>query len=200
MKKCCKCNEIKDFSFFSKSKNRKDGLHPQCKDCTKKWREENKEKLSLAKKEYYYKDHDAMKKKLRERYADDPRKVIKSQQEYYSTEAGRKKKILAKARENAKKKGIEFNIDLEDIIIPEYCPYLKIPLTHDLGKGQIKSNSSIDRIDPAKGYIKGNVQIISRQANTMKSDATPEQLRTFALSILEGTTLDKYVEVFKEFV
>lgn len=33
MKKCADCGEIKHFSAFPKSKNRKDGHHPYCKIC-----------------------------------------------------------------------------------------------------------------------------------------------------------------------
>jgi len=48
-----------------------------------------------------------------------------------------------------------------------------------------RSNSpSIDRKDNSKGYTKENVWIISQQANQMKSDATPEQLKKFAKWII----------------
>lgn len=184
MKICSTCKEAKPYEDFPKSKNRKDGYNPVCKGCNKVWREENKEKLRESKREYYFRDHEAMKQKLRDRYADDPKKVIDAQRKAYSTLEGRKRRILVKAKESAKFRGLEFNIELEDIEIPTHCPYLGIELTHALGKGQLKSNSSIDRIDSTKGYVKGNIQIISRQANTMKNDATNEQLIQFAKSIL----------------
>ena len=92
--------------------------------------------------------------------------------------------LLNSARSNAKKKGIEFNIILEDIVLPELCPFFNFPLTCIRGEGRIPSNYSIDRIDSSKGYIKGNIQIISNLANVMKNNATIFQLKIFARSIL----------------
>ena len=41
----------------------------------------------------------------------------------------------------------------------------------------------MDKIIPELGYVKGNVRIISTLANTMKSNATKDQLLTFAKNI-----------------
>ena len=90
-----------------------------------------------------------------------------------------------RAKQNSKDKGLEFNISVEDIIIPSHCPYLNIPLLTEQGSHHSKSYYSIDRIDSSKGYIKGNIQIISLLANTMKNDATTEQLVMFANNILK---------------
>jgi hypothetical protein len=57
-----------------------------------------------------------------------------------------------------------------------YCPVLGIELLYG-GTGSIKDNSaSIDRFDTTKGYIKGNVWIISHKANRMKSNATLDEI------------------------
>ncbi len=89
--------------------------------------------------------------------------------------------MLRAARQRAQKRNLEFNISVEDIVIPDRCPILNLKLQRAIGKGQFLSNSpSLDRIDPSKGYIKGNVWVISQRANVMKSDATKEELILFS--------------------
>jgi len=94
-------------------------------------------------------------------------------------------KLLKSAKNSAAKKGLTFCITEDDLFIPEYCPYLKTPITNIIGKGCVWTNASIDRIDSSKGYVPGNVQIISRKANSMKQDANAESLLIFAKAILE---------------
>jgi hypothetical protein len=64
------------------------------------------------------------------------------------------------------------------------CALSGITLTFTKGKGHIPTNASIDRIDPAKGYIRGNVQLVACQVNTMKSNLSlPELVRWCQLII-----------------
>lgn len=84
--------------------------------------------------------------------------------------------MLYNSRSKAKRRGIEFTLTREDIQIPAMCPVLGVPLK--IGDGCVQPNSpTIDRIDSSKGYVRGNVQIISHRANTMKNDATLNELR-----------------------
>ena len=93
------------------------------------------------------------------------------------------KAMLQRARKRAKQQGIPFDITESDIIIPTVCPILNIPLFR--GKNYPKGNSpSLDKIIPSKGYIKGNIQIISQRANLMKLDASKEELVKFAKWVL----------------
>ena len=87
-------------------------------------------------------------------------------------------RIREGARVRALKKGIEFDIDTYKDVpeIPEFCPIYKIPLF--VGKGVSTDNSpTLDRIDNNKGYIKGNIHIISRKANQMKSNGNFKDIK-----------------------
>lgn len=83
--------------------------------------------------------------------------------------------IFAGRKSLAKSKGIEFTITIDQIEIPDCCPILKVPFQR-----HTQHAMSLDRIDPKKGYIPGNVQVLSRRANAMKNDASPEELLKFA--------------------
>jgi hypothetical protein len=90
-----------------------------------------------------------------------------------------KKIMLSNSKSRAKKANMEFNIDTNDINIPEVCPVLGIPL-YRCKKENWNNSPSIDRIDNTKGYIKGNVIVVSRRANILKKDATIEELQKIA--------------------
>jgi hypothetical protein len=79
------------------------------------------------------------------------------------------------AKNRAKEFNLDFNIEPEDLFLPEICPVFKTKF-----KSKTSYAMSLDRIDPSKGYVKGNIQIISKKANTMKSNATKEELKQFA--------------------
>lgn len=93
-----------------------------------------------------------------------------------------KKILFWGARSRAKVKGLEFSIQIEDIIIPEYCPYLDIKLD----SSNRVTCPSLDRVDNSKGYVKGNIQIISGKANRIKSNLLLPELVTFANGVLKN--------------
>ena len=82
--------------------------------------------------------------------------------------------IVAKAR--AKKYGIPFDLIEEDIKIPEICPVFKKPFVFGFGNGRNSMTPSLDRIVPSKGYIKGNIIVVSWRVNAIKNDATIKEL------------------------
>lgn len=83
----------------------------------------------------------------------------------------KRKVLLNAAKKRSKDSNLEFNLELDDIILPKKCPILGIKLQFNIGKAEDNSYS-IDRINNTKGYIKGNIQIISFKANTIKNNAS----------------------------
>ena len=91
--------------------------------------------------------------------------------------------MLAGAKRRAPIKNIDFNITEEDIEIPTICPILEVPLVIGT-KGDYEYSPSLDRIDNSKGYVKGNIQVISKKANSMKNSATIAELQAFCKNVL----------------
>ena len=93
--------------------------------------------------------------------------------------ATKRSTILSSARKRAKKYGVPFDISLEDIVIPETCPVLGIPMPTDNIKVMYNS-PTLDRLIPSKGYVKGNVFVISLKANMIKTNGTYTEIRKVA--------------------
>jgi hypothetical protein len=85
-------------------------------------------------------------------------------------------KHLTWKAENAKKRGIEFDLSfqsMKNLMKAKRCFYTGIILTKSTGKeanGELRlSDATIDRIDGTKGYVKGNVVACCHAANQMKN-------------------------------
>ena len=74
---------------------------------------------------------------------------------------------------------IKKDISIEDVKIPEKCPVLGILLVFSLNK-RTNNTPSIDRIDSSKGYIKGNVIVVSWRANMLKNNGTWQEHQQIA--------------------
>jgi len=100
----------------------------------------------------------------------------------YRYDYGKKHKereMFNQVKSRAKRQGKPFRLMVSDIVIPEICPALGIPLIP--GKKKLQPNSpSIDAIIPELGYIPGNIAIISMRANSIKQNATHQEIRKVA--------------------
>lgn len=83
-----------------------------------------------------------------------------------------------RAKSRALAKGLPFSIDPTDCTVPPRCPVFGL-FEHGTGK-RMAMGPSLDRTQPDLGYVKGNVQVISSLANTIKGAWTREQLRAVA--------------------
>lgn len=191
----CKCkthngNRLLDDSMFSKNKHKPDGIETRCKTCCavgqKRWREENREMREMLREEnqkYYRGYYEANKEKVLE--GNKQRRLAGSRKNSESREyrlATYTKRWLSYVKTRARKNGVEFSLVVEDIVIPEVCPVLGIPLipcARNHGeRGPTEPNSpTIDRIDNSKGYTKDNVVVVSWRANRLKNNATLEEMR-----------------------
>lgn len=94
-----------------------------------------------------------------------------------------KTNMLRAAKRRAERKNIEFTLTVEDIVIPDICPILLVPIVKG-NKGDYEYSPSLDRIDNSIGYTKDNIMIISKKANSMKNSATTQELINFCNNIL----------------
>ena len=83
---------------------------------------------------------------------------------------------MSNARSRARIKNLEFTLKLEDLLpLPAFCQYTKVPLKYN--RENEDNSASIDRIDNSKGYIPGNVKIVTQKINKVKSDLSLEELK-----------------------
>jgi hypothetical protein len=90
--------------------------------------------------------------------------------------------LLKAVKYRAKKQGLIFSLTSSDLVIPEFCPLLNIPLK----KGNNKPDDfspNIDRINPNEGYTKENCWIISHRANRIKNNASLEELEILTTNL-----------------
>lgn len=161
MKICNVCKIEKPFDDFGKEERRKSGYRSTCKPCeryrTKVFREQNP-------------DHG---KKWVSENKDKVRKI--KQRQHHSHSMAQHLWIGAKRR--ARENNYPFDIEIEDIVVPEFCPLLNIPM-FKVGKVKTSNSPSLDKVIPSRGYVRGNIQVISFRANSLKSDATLDELKS----------------------
>lgn len=117
------------------------------------------------------------KKETNKKWYDANREITLARAKQWRTD-NKERFMLNQAKCRADKKGMEFNLEVADIVIPTHCPVFGIPLFSNIGKGACPNSPTLDRIDQNKGYIKGNIWVISSKANTIKSYSTVDELET----------------------
>ena len=150
VKRCSKCRLTKSLEEFWKNNNSRDGRQHTCIDCQKeRWEKD------VTKRE-------------------DVRAKFRAREQLYN-DTHVNKYLWFEARKRAKEKGLEFTIKPDDITVPDVCPVSLVSMERNRGK--LGPNSfSLDRIDSSKGYIPGNVAVISFKANQIKNNFSLEEL------------------------
>lgn len=86
------------------------------------------------------------------------------------------KQLFSTAKNRAKTLGVAFEITKDDLVFEEKCPVFREPFNLTAERTQDAFSPTLDRIDPLKGYIKGNVSIVSFRANTLKNNLSLEEV------------------------
>jgi hypothetical protein len=108
---------------------------------------------------------------------------------------------LNSIRCHGKKKIVEVSLTLENLrdqwnIQKGICPYTGLQLinpgsiTEYNNAGRLWNKASVDRIDPSKGYIPGNIEFVSMMANFAKNGWTKEQVIEFCIYVANNHRSD----------
>jgi len=129
--------------------------------------------------DWYHRNPEKARESAKKWRQENPDKVKAQKTEWLKKPENRIGHILRQAKRRANDNGLNFDITLDDLVpLPVTCPVLGVPINYQGtgARGFVNNSPSIDRIDSSKGYVKGNVQIISWRANRIKSDATLSEL------------------------
>ena len=101
------------------------------------------------------------------------------------------KAIFYSLKTGAKKRKLDFNIvikDLIDIYTKQngLCFITNEKMTHLRGKGRIPTNISVDRIDCTKGYYKDNIRLVCIAVNKMRQEFNDKELILWCQKIING--------------
>jgi len=84
-----------------------------------------------------------------------------------------------KKKSNAVREGKEFTVEFGELEFPTHCPILGLELDY-FTENKSENTVSFDRIDSNKGYVSGNVVIISWRANRIKNNGTADEHQKIA--------------------
>ena len=100
--------------------------------------------------------------------------------------ADRRLSLYEGAKRRAKLEGLSFTITINDIIIPEVCPVLGIPIQTGLPANS-PNLPSLDKFIPELGYVPGNITVLSLRANSIKKDASIQEVEALLKWMLQFT-------------
>lgn len=159
---CPGCNQEKPHSLFNRKRK---SVSYWCKVCSGEYG-----------KQYYLANFEKSQEYSKIYYQENKETIInQSLVRYIRIKRSFPEKVMFKAaRDRAKRKGIDFSIAVSDIIMPTHCPILGLALKPNYEHPEDDS-PSLDRVDSSRGYVPGNVAVISHRANAIKGNGTAEE-------------------------
>ena len=186
---CTRCFLNKDFSMFSKDSSRVDGKTKWCKSCckiyTKRYRENNKEKIKNKNKLFYEKNKKLIKQKNSENYFLNKEEILKRNKEYSVKNADFIKKRMAQYVKNNKSYYAERNMKRyteKKKRVPSWLTtddFWMIKEIYDLAKKRTELTGvkhHVDHIVPLHGktvsglHVPQNLQVLEQIQNIRKKN------------------------------
>lgn len=141
----------------------------------KNWSDEKKQKV-LAQHREYMKSYVLSESQKQKKRISNRIRLRKNPEKHRLAEQSTRRRdplryMLIQARSRAKRLGREFNLPLDYFKeCPLYCPVSGTRLTYINNKRIKPDSASLDRVDNTKGYVIGNVRIVSLSVNASKSN------------------------------
>jgi len=155
----------------------RDTKRSYCLECHnarhRNWYSGNKDRVKVSSKEYREKDPDGLRNRKRKtvlaRFDRDPVKV-------WAMHAA------TQIRDRSNKKNIPCSVVWQDLVAIHsvFCPIFGVELVYWNKSKKCGDSASIDRIVPELGYVPGNIVVISDRANSIKNNASAEELYRIA--------------------
>lgn len=190
VKECSKCHELKKLEEYRDSRHKGSigGKVSICQDCEKKWqkkyRKNNKVRVSIAKQKSYSKKKDDYIERVMNNYHQDPEKVKKrSRKYYYDNREERLAGVKTYAKENPQKTLVwRQNYKAKKRHLPNSLTKIDLKQIYEYFNSSCalteeKENNHFDHFIPISighgGTYKGNMIILSETLNVSKSNSNP---------------------------
>lgn len=203
-KKCrCGCDGIPKYGDFvrghacGRPSGDKDHLN-QRREYNRAYYAKNKDKEQEKNLRYKSKHRQELASKARSHYEENRDEQIKRHKEWKLTNTGyermryaipsiRIRKLVDGAKRRAKRDGVPFDESLRNFLSAApstLCECCGSALDYSSGRGHLDRDHSpsLDRIEPSRGYVIGNIIVICWRCNVIKRDASLveiENIRTY---------------------
>lgn len=140
------------------------------KEYQRQWRSKNKESYLKSSRAYRARNKERINEANKEWNSRHREAIQKTQRAWVDTPKGRAVRLVIAAKVRARKLKVPFNLTAEDVLFPLVlgeCEATGI-LFERTAKARSPFAPSLDRVDPTKGYVKGNVQVVIWALNAMR--------------------------------
>ena len=190
--KCLGCGEEKPQTkeFFFKQPSCSSGFNGKCKECFRKAGLVRRDKQRRETGTIPYPESRA----YRRQYQRENREAYRGSKgrsalKYRQSPHGFFRALEITTRARCSREGISCDLQNGDLLgmfnsQSGRCSITGDHMTLTVGQGRVGSNVSLDRKDPAMGYVKHNLQLTCDYANRMKQDMDMEGLFDFCIKVL----------------